>query len=332
MDKKFMITAGLGIIAIVIGIFGNGTIYNIQDSDVVQDVQDSNVVQDVQDSNVAQGIVNSQVYQNVTTNYNYYGSDFPKEEIEKQQKEFEEKIGSKNKQLGDMLAKLLNAYFDLLEIHDEDDNYEKIIHYANEILFYQSNNTIALDTLGVALARAGFLEQSIKNYTKLLTIMPDDYSALANNAWSLTKLEQYDDALILLNKIESMSETDPAMLANKCWILHKTNDHPEALSYCKRALDQNEDDERALGAYSLSLSFSDRSAEALPYYKKLHELRPDDLPTIINYANALSNAGQINNALTLIEQGLDKFPNQQYLIHNKKVICVENPQLQCPDS
>ena len=80
------------------------------------------------------------------------------------------------------------------------------------------------------------------------------------------------------------------------------------------------------------MSLLDRSPEAVPSYKKLYGLYPDDLPTIINYANALSEVGQINDALIIIEQGLDKFPNQKFLEHNKKVLCVKNPQLQCIDS
>lgn len=304
--------------------------FNKPDSNIIEN---SNVAQDTQDSNIAQGIENSQIYQNYTIVNNYfYDSDYQKEEFEKQQKEFEEKMESKDKVLSEMQSKMLNAYFDLIEIHTEHNNYDRIAQYANEILFYQPENVIALDNLGVALARDDLLDQSIKNYTKLLTIIEDDYSALVNNAWSLTQLERFDEALILLNKIETMSETDLAMLSNKCWVLHKIDEHNDALSYCKRALDQNEDDERALKAYSLSLSLLDRSPEALPSYKKLYGLYPDDLPTIINYANALSEVGQINDALIIIEQGLDKFPNQKFLEHNKKVLCVKNPQLQCIDS
>jgi len=70
----------------------------IENSNIVQDTQDSNIVQDTQDSNIVQGIENSQIFQNHTIVNNYfYDSDYQKEEFEKQQKEFEEKMINKDK-------------------------------------------------------------------------------------------------------------------------------------------------------------------------------------------------------------------------------------------
>ncbi len=198
-----------------------------------------------------------------------------------------------------------------------------------------SNNEIdpeALEGLSLALARQDKFEESIFYYNKVLALEPDSYEAIINNAWSFAMLEEYEQSLKMLNDLEIKDPDDLLVLSHKCWVLHKLDLHESARETCKKVLAHGTDDERVAKAYSLSLSFLNRFEEALPFHKKLYELYPNDFPTLVNYANTLSNVGQVQNALIIYDEGLEKFPNSEVLQHNKKVLCVKNPHLDCSPS
>lgn len=218
--------------------------------------------------------------------------------------------------------KIANTYM-------REQNYSDAEKFYRLVLVDHSNNTEALDGIALALARQDKFQESIDYYDKLLIIKPNYYVAVLNSAWSLAQLEQYEKSLKLLNDLESNNSDDLLVLSHLCWVLHKLDYHEDAVEYCKKVISHGTNDERVAKAYSLSLSLLNQFEEALPFHKQLYEMYPGDIPTVINYANTLLGAGKINDALNIYEKGLEKYPDNKILLHNKKVLCIKNPQLQC---
>jgi len=251
------------------------------------------------------------------------------ERLEKYVSELEEEISSAESEIERIELEQIHDRVELGILHYENGNYQEALDNYDKVLVDNPENPNALGGSALMLALLDRLEDSIENYDKLLEIEPENYLAKINNGWSYTLLEKYDEALKLFDELEKLNSEDQLVLSHKCWLLHKMHNDQGAIDYCKRVLDVDENDIRALKAHSLSLSILDEFEIALPYYERLYSMLPNDVITIINYGNTLKDSGNSQKALSVYNEGLVLFPNHPILIHNKKVLCFEHPELLC---
>lgn len=218
---------------------------------------------------------------------------------------------------------------ELGNFHYDDGNYDNARDYYKLVLEDESNNPEALDGYALMLAILGELEESIMQYDKLLILKPGYYVAMLNNAWSHILLENYPEALGLLDELENKNSEDPLVISHKCWLMEKMDELAETINYCKKALDNDQNDIRAIKAYSLSLSIIGNYTQALPYHERLYTMYPDDDATIINYATTLAHSDNVQLALELYDYILDKYPNQPDVTKVKRSLCLQHPELVC---
>lgn len=244
-------------------------------------------------------------------------------------KELEMKLSQTTDENERMRLEIIIDKFQLATNSMEVEDFVGAENYYRLILKTDENNIDALEGLGLSLGRQDKFEDSIFYYDQVLKIEEDNYEALINNAWSYAMLEEYEESLTKLNDLEDDNPNDLLVLSHKCWVLHKLDFFESAVEYCEKVLSEGTQDERIPRAYSLSLTLLDRAEEALPFHEKLYELHPDELPIVINYGNTLSDVGQNQEALNIYNKGLEKFENNTVLLHNKKALCINNPQLDC---
>lgn len=218
---------------------------------------------------------------------------------------------------------------ELGNFHYDDGNYDNARDYYKLVLENESNNPEALDGYALMLAILGELEESIMQYDKLLILKPGYYVAMLNNAWSHILLENYPEALGLLDELENKNSEDPLVISHKCWLMEKMDELTETINYCTKALDNDQNDIRAIKAYSLSLSIIGNYTQALPYHERLYTMYPDDDATIINYATTLAHSDNVQLALELYDYILDKYPNQPDVTKVKRSLCLQHPELVC---
>ena len=172
-----------------------------------------------------------------------------------------------------------------------------------------SENYLAHNNLGLALASEGKPAEAIEQYQRALQIMPD-YAKAHNNLgvvlagegrWA-EAIGQYERALQL--------EPDYAEVHNNLGIaLAGEGRWAEAIGQYERALQLEPDYAEAHINLGVALAGQGKSVEAIEQYERVLQLKPDNAEARYNLGNALAGAGRLTEAVQQYARALQLRPD-----------------------
>jgi tetratricopeptide (TPR) repeat protein len=172
-----------------------------------------------------------------------------------------------------------------------------------------SENYLAHNNLGLALAGQGKPAEAIEHYERALQFMPDYAKAhnnlgvaLAGQGRLTEATQQYERALQL--------KPDSAEVHNNLGIaLAGQGGLARAIEHYERALQLKPDYAEAHNNLGVALAGAGRPAEAIEHYGRALQLRPDYAEACYNLGNALAGEGRLNEAIEHYERALQLKPD-----------------------
>jgi tetratricopeptide (TPR) repeat protein len=105
------------------------------------------------------------------------------------------------------------------------------------------------------------------------------------------------------------------LIATGEW-LERTERYDEAIAHFQQVVEQFPNDSRAHFEYGGAFDCAGREAEAIPHYYRAMEmgLAGNDLPRLyVQLGSSLRNVGKIEEAIQLLNEGCQRFPDQPAL-------------------
>ncbi len=172
-----------------------------------------------------------------------------------------------------------------------------------------SENYLARNNLGLALASEGKPAEAIDQYRRALQIMPDYAKAHNNLGVALAGESRWGEAIEHYERALQL-EPDYAEVHNNLGIaLAGEGRWTEAIEHYERALQLEPDYAGAHINLGVSLAGQGRLAEAIEQYERALQLTPDDAEACYNLGNALAGAGRQAEAVQQYERALQLRPD-----------------------
>jgi tetratricopeptide (TPR) repeat protein len=141
-----------------------------------------------------------------------------------------------------MLIEFLSMQGDALhklEAHHRSDSVFELLLYKD------AENTQAMNNYSYFLAlRNEKVERALELSTKLIALSPNEPAYLDTHAWVLFVNQNYDDALIFIDKALEKDQTNAVYLEHKGDILFKSGKQSEALDFWKKAAENGGNSEK----------------------------------------------------------------------------------------
>lgn len=195
-------------------------------------------------------------------------------------------------------------------------DYRSALAIWTDAVAKQPTHARGLTGLGVALSRAGRIDEAAARFHRALELKPDDH--LSHNALgdALAKLGKTDQALEhFLTAIRLRPDYHRAHnnLGNALVTLGR---HEEAFQSFHRALDLWPDFAEAHVSLGYALSQTGRLDEAIRHYRRALDLRPHNVLCLNNLGNALLNQKKVERAIATFRQALTINPRRADTYNN----------------
>jgi tetratricopeptide (TPR) repeat protein len=150
------------------------------------------------------------------------------------------------------------------------------------------------------LSVMGRFEEAISEYQNILKLRPDDFDTQTNLMEMYKKMERYDDALGICNKLIQMFPLCAQYLSHKGAILSKMGQHDHGLKFIDKAIELAPTDGKILFAKGYILSKQGKDRESLKYFEQSLEQNPRDYKALSKKSFVLSKIGKYDEALDTI--------------------------------
>ncbi|HEY5825059.1 MAG TPA: tetratricopeptide repeat protein, partial [Cyclobacteriaceae bacterium] len=192
---------------------------------------------------------------------------------------------------------LKNNSFDFFDVED----YETIIHYYLD----NSKPKKALAAVNQAMDQYPFS-------TELFT----------TKAQILTNLEEYDQALELLERARNLNPVDIEICLSIGSVLSLQGKHEEAIALYESAFTYTEDDHDEL-FYNIGLAYQslEKYTEAVEAYKKCIEINISHDGALYELAFCLDVVGQLEGSLSYYKKFIDEDPYSTAAWYNLGIVC-----------
>ena len=180
-----------------------------------------------------------------------------------------------------------------------------------------SNNALAHNGLGAALASQGRLDEAVAHYRKALKIKPDDFRVLGNLGHILAEQGRLDEAVqsyreaLAINPGRRRGSTTTS--AKPC---ADRESWPRRWSSFARRLEIKPDFAEAHYNLGLALVACGRLDEAIVHFRKALEIKPDYAEAHNNLGSILAERGQFNEAFAHYQKALEIKPDDAQLHDN----------------
>ena len=196
-------------------------------------------------------------------------------------------------------------------------------------------------------------KQATKFFTEAIELNPENAMAWHNRGWAYVELKKYKQAMEDFHKAGQLSPNSELPYLGRGWIYHQTKEYESAIREYSKAIEINPKYANAWNNRGAAKSWLNQMSEAIKDYDKAIELKPnyakayenrgkawraignekkasDDFKyatkinrsneggdKIIEEAMALSDRGEYDKALELLNQGAELFPDNQYVFVNR---------------
>ena len=178
-----------------------------------------------------------------------------------------------------------------------------------------TDNYIAHNDFGGALAQAGRLDEAIVQYQKALEIYPDSAEAHNNLGSALFQKGRVDEAIAQYQKALQINPDHAQAHYNLGIALMQKGRVDEAIAQYQKALQINPDFADAHNNLGSALMQKGRVDEAIVQYQKALEIRPNYVEAYNNLGNALFQKGRVDEAIAHYQKALAIQPDYA-IAHN----------------
>jgi tetratricopeptide (TPR) repeat protein len=178
----------------------------------------------------------------------------------------------------------------------------------NETLFTRtlnvtSDNYVAHNNIGIALAGDGDLEQAMEHFKKTLKIKPWDTDALFNLAGALVKLGKPDEAMVYYNRVLEL-EPDDADTYNALALAQvQQGNYKQAISIYYKALQKNPESALLHSGLGSALLEAGQLNPAVTELQTAVRLKPTS-QTYCNLGVAVSSKGELTKAIEYYKKAI----------------------------
>ncbi|MDI6827721.1 MAG: tetratricopeptide repeat protein, partial [Armatimonadota bacterium] len=199
--------------------------------------------------------------------------------------------------------------------------YVQVSYWKNSVTLFThsltstSNNALAHNNLGLALADSDDVDAAIRHYERALEIKPDFPLAHNNMGLALLKVKRFNEAIFHFKEALESEPNSAVFRNNYGTALMEQGMLDEAIEQFKRALRINPDYAAAYTNMGLALAKLGDFDGAISEYEKSLKLDPHDERTVINLGVALAMQGKLDSAVEVYQRALSLNPKSAD-IHN----------------
>lgn len=173
---------------------------------------------------------------------------------------------------------------------------DKLIEKADEVIEIDENNYKAYSIKGLALMNLEKNEEAIEYYEKSIIIEPDYFVAYVNKGNALVKLKKVEEGIECYNKAIEISPDCVAAYNNKGNALNRLNKNEEAIKYLDKSIEMDPDYANAYFNKGIALKSLGKNKEAIECYDKCIKIEPNNANAYLNKGNALKALGKDEEA------------------------------------
>jgi protein O-mannosyl-transferase len=183
---------------------------------------------------------------------------------------------------------------------------ETLFRHALEVT---ENNSMAHDSLGIALDKKGQTDEAIRQYQAALRLKPGYADAHNNLGAALEKKGQSDEAIRQYQEALRLEPDDALAHNNLGAALDKKGQSDEAIRQLQAALHLKPDYAEAHNNLGAALDKKGQSDEAIRQYQEALRLKPDYADAYNNLGAALDDQGQRDEAIRQYQAALRLKPD-----------------------
>ena len=139
--------------------------------------------------------------------------------------------------------------------------------------------------------------------------------------------EKYEMALELLEYIEKVYPFDEEIALQKASIASKKGDHKTSIKQLHQALDISEDPLEIWNLLGMEHLLAEEFKEASFFFKKCIDENPEDYPSLYNFLYCQEQLGQIEQAMTCLNEILEYDPYCEVAWHQLGKILVKSGKI-----
>ena len=162
--------------------------------------------------------------------------------------------------------------------------------------------------LGIAYARKGELQASIKSFEEALHLNPESVEALVSLGQAFLKISAPEKAIESFEKALELNSESSEIWSYRSDALNQVGQHTEAVKGYDHAISLQPDFAEAWNNRGIALIDLKRYEDALASYEEAIKLRPNFAEAWNNHGNALSDIKYFNRAVTSYERAIELRP------------------------
>jgi tetratricopeptide (TPR) repeat protein len=172
--------------------------------------------------------------------------------------------------------------------------FDQALKSFEKVLALDSNNTFAMDRIGLILHNLGNDKDAIRYFDKSLAIDPNNTATLNNKGLALGILGNHTAALDLFDKVLSIDPNSTDAYINKGAALGVLGKYGDALTSIDKALASDPNNTAALTVKALTLYSAGNGTEAKGYLDKILERTEQLFYFQFKNENGQCNKGMMN--------------------------------------
>ena len=192
---------------------------------------------------------------------------------------------------------------------------KQLSYWKNSITLFEhclqvtSNNGLAHNNIGSALATIGKNEEALAHFREAVKIDPDDSLVQANLGAQLAMQGKREEALGLFQEALKLDPRNSLSMVNIGIFLAQQGRNEEALVYFQHALQIKPDYAEAHYQAGIVLTQTGRAAEAVPHFMAAMQMKPKDSRIYVNLGYALALQGKREEAVEALNRAIALAPD-----------------------
>tara|TARA_Y100001970_G_scaffold291020_1_gene426727 strand:+ start:182 stop:2170 length:1989 start_codon:yes stop_codon:yes gene_type:complete len=186
----------------------------------------------------------------------------------------------------------------------------------HKLLIKYKKSSVLYNILGAAKAAQNFLEESVENYKKALSLNPKYAQAYNNLGVALQKLKKIDEAIENYNKAINLKNDFAEAYNNLGSAIKENNELKNSLFYFEKAIKIKSDYAEAYYNKAATCEALGEKTEAISNYKKAINSKPDYVQAYNDLGNILSDLSRFDESLEFYKKALEIKPEYEKTYNN----------------
>jgi tetratricopeptide (TPR) repeat protein len=187
-------------------------------------------------------------------------------------------------------------FYERAELQYASNNIPEAVNDLEIALRLDSANSVYMNELGVYYLKAGSSGKAKEILEKCEQIYPDNRDALFQLAQLYYYVQQYNDALLYIGKIESLNKQADDTYFLKALIYKENGNYEASLKSLRKTLEFNPNHWEAYNIIGL-LYYEKQDALAVEYYNTAVNLFPNNIEICLNAAITYQKFGKVNESI-----------------------------------